>query len=368
MNPVQQALIAARNQDWNEALQLLRSAEQYDLDPDDRAIALKVRAEALGRQGQWRAAQDDYLLLRRLYPADTQLQLEVLLGLSDCYNAVGDWSTAKHLLQSALDQLADTDLAMQLRVKSMYLHTVSRFEGEETTDAWHRLFAQDWPQGAELATARFWAGENLWQLGRYQQALEQYDIAHEMALAYDAMKTAADCSRRRVLAQLMLSDPEWVYGVKNLKEAAGWYDMIGDRSSGHTWSELGEVYKHLGKLVEAERSFRRGISLMEQSNENIRAAHNYLGLADVHRLQGRMDVAVENYDTARMLYKRLEHPWGIVWSTYLGALLGDPWPTAAEWKAERWINQVADPERQLISGGQSAKKAPAEPLKLRYVD
>ncbi len=370
MNPVELALIAVRNQDWNEALDLLRSAEQYDLDPEDRATALKVRAAALTRRGQWRSAQDDYLQLRRLYPADTDLQLEVLLGLADCYNAVGDWATAKHLLQSACDQLSEADVVMNLRVKSMYLHTLSRFDAARAIQGWKDLLAQShWPQGADLAAARFWFGESHWQLGDYAQALVQYDFAHELALSYDAMKTAADCARRRVLAQLFTNDREWIYGIKQLSEAAQWYETVGDRSGGHTYSELGEIYKHLGQAVEAERAFKRGIVLMEHSNENVRAAHNYLGLADVHRLQNRNDMAIEHCDTARMLYRRLQHPWGIIWSTYLGSLLGDPWPGAAEWKSERWVGQLAPPEAELVQHkGKVAKTMHGKPLFLRYVD
>jgi tetratricopeptide (TPR) repeat protein len=367
VDPVKQALIAVRNQDWNEALEILRSADHMDMEPEDRATVLKVRAAALTRRGQWRAAQDDYLQLRRLYPADTDLQLEVLLGLADCYNAVGDWSTAKHLLQSALDQLADADVSMHLRVKSMYLHTLSRFDAEGVVDSWKQLLAQPgWPQGADLATARFWEGEAYWQLGRYEDAMASYDLAHELAMAYDATRTEADCTRRRVLGQLFTDDKSWIYGIKELKQATEWYEMIGDRSCGHTNSELGEIYKHLGQLVEAERAFTRGIVLMEHANENVRAAHNHLGLADVHRLQLRKDKALEQCDLARMLYRRLEHPWGIIWSSYLAWLLDDPWPSNEEWKSERWYDQIAQPERELLR--KLPKRRKDQPLMLRYVD
>lgn len=366
MKPVQQALVAARNQDWNEALEILRSTDRMELDPAERAMVLKVRATALTRRGEWMAARDDYLLLRRLYPSSVELQLEVLLGLTDCYSAVGDWATAAHLMESACEQLSDVDGALELRVLSMHLHTVSHFDAAGAVEQWDELLGRTWPQGSDLAVARFWQGECAWQLGDWDRAERAYDLAHELAHAYGAMGTAADCVRRQTLLQIVRDDRDWVYGVRELGEAARWYETLGDRSGGYTYTELGEVHKHLGQLVKAERAFERGQTLMRHSSEHVHAAHNHLGMADVHRLQARPQVALEQCDRARTLYRRLQHPWGIVWSTYLASLLGDPWPTVQDWQAYSWYERMAPPERALI---EQLPAQPADrPLILRYVD
>jgi tetratricopeptide (TPR) repeat protein len=366
IKPVQQALIAARNQDWNEALEILRSTNHMDLDPAERAMVLKVRASALTRRGEWMAARDDYLRLRRLYPASVELQLEVLLGLSDCYGALGDWSTASHLMESACEQLSDVDGALELRVLSMNLHVFAHFDAPSAQEQFTELLARTWPQGSELAVARFWQGECAWQLGDYDAAEQAYDLAHELAQTYGAMGTAADCVRRRTLLQLMRDDREWIYGVRELGEAAQWYEKLGDRSGGYTYTELGEVHKHLGHMVKAEQAFERGQTLMRHAHEHVRAAHNHLGMADVHRLQGRTQVALEQCDRARVLYRRLQHPWGMAWATYLSALLGDPWPAEDEWRSAPWYERMAPPERALVS--QPPSHGAAEPLTLRYVD
>jgi tetratricopeptide (TPR) repeat protein len=254
----------------------------------------------------------------------------------------------------------------------MYLHALSHFENDTAIDGFRQLLGQpSWPQGADLAQARFWEGEAHWVAGDHERAIRAYDLAYELAIAYDATRTAADCARRRVLGQLLTGDRQWIYGIRELRKATQMYEMIGDRSGGHTNSEMGEIYKHLGQLVEAERAFQRGSKLMESANENVRAAHSHLGLADVHRLQRRTDMALEQCDLARMLYRRLEHPWGIVWSTYLASLLGDPWPSEAAWQSEHWFSRLASPERDLLlQGGPQtpAKGEEPQPLMLRYVD
>lgn len=374
MDALQQAIIALKNQDWGEALQLLKQTDHLDLDPAQRAEALRIRASAMTRRGLWRAAREDYFQLRRLYPDEQDIQLEVLCGLAECYEAVGDWHTAGHLIGAAVELAGNLDIErrlkhaeMILRIETLRLRLMSRVASSEARAGFRKLLGRsDLPQGSMLAATRFAYGELYWSQGEIKQALQQYDLSYTLAQNYGALITAADCMRRITLARLLDEDDvDWVYGVQELQQAESWYESAGDRTSGHIYTELGEIRRHLGMLHDSVREFERGITLMQHQNENVRLAHNYLGLAETHRLLGKRDQALAAIDVARALYRQLMHPWGIVMSTYVGALLGDPWPEGGDLMAEDMLQQLGDQELQIVT---KKPMSTDQPLILRYVD
>lgn len=305
---------AIKAQSWQEAWGLLEQVNP-DYRPDSRHLGTLredfelLAATCLRHRGQLDQAEQLYRdVLLRLQPGDERVP-DVLVGLADCLHAEGEIAQALQLGRAA-EKMPMRDKVMAVRVLTLTAHLLSHIDLRAALQRYEWI-QDNYAANADSSWANylFWYGDCLLVDGQYDRAVEILLQAHKAATSTGALVTTADCLRRIPLARALSGQDDFALrGMGDLNQSIQLYELAGDRGSVYVHTEAGEVYRAIGRVREAEKSFSQGLWASRSIKDQLREAHNLMGLFELGRLMGGpQDELLRDADKC---YERVGSEWG----------------------------------------------------------
>jgi tetratricopeptide (TPR) repeat protein len=263
-----------------------------------------------------------YRMLQREVGLTDPRLADILSGQADVAYASGKYSDALQLLRAAA-YIPGQDLVLQARIATLNARIQSRIDITLALRMFQKTHER-FPgiDGSVGANLMFWYGDALLAAGDYEQAMDKFIRAYDLAYESEASVTLADSMRRLPLVRALLGHADHsIKAIHDLQSARDLYQASGDRGEMYLHTEAGEVFRSLGKWRESEEAFQRGVWASRDISDRNRQAHNLLGLFQVCRQTGRMKTDL--LDQAEEIYQYLMSDWGMV-HVQIGRALAEP--------------------------------------------
>jgi tetratricopeptide (TPR) repeat protein len=251
-------------ENWDQALDVLRTALSHDPHQDDVHLFLGNLYQKLARFNEARAHYGTACSLDRSQP-------DCLIAMARLAVHSGAWSTAISALEEAI-RVAPTELEAY-----QALGEAAQIMGDRTlaADAFTRGIERSLDkQAAYLLRAGYYESEGMWE--RAQADLER-------ARESDPSDQAAGLE----LARFFVRRGETKQALTVLGAL-----LAQPNPSASIYRQLGDVYTALADWSAAEQAYHRAIQ------EDAESVFAYSGLARVYQLQGRTEEAMDLFQTA----------------------------------------------------------------------
>ncbi len=163
---------------------------------------------------------------------------------------------------------------------------------------------EELPEELKEALKIYHEAKVMWAQGRSLDALERYEASLEVFQRYGRYREAANAAEQ--IGDIYFARGNFKKALKPYKIALDICEEFGDEISAAIMSE--KIVYVFQKTNEPERAIPylyRSLELAEKYGDAHRAARSLVGIGDVNRYLGKLDVALEAYQLAHKILKEM---------------------------------------------------------------
>lgn len=268
---------------------------------------------------------------RRLRPDDWDGETEIVIELARQVDHQGELKQAETLLREhrARRGLRRRLSPHVLALLDLYLARILTDQGEwREAEKTSRTVLDSVDLAGQPRTqmnGRRLLGEALYYMGRYDEALREFDELLRLGQEEKDERVAASALiwRANVLAMMGRSEGAFT----EARAGAETLERLGDaREAAHAHLFLGVLIAGSGGVAtrypEAIREFREAIRLSEKAHDVRRLGWSLFNIADIQRMAGQLDEATENNLRSREILERIGDRFGLVQSLIIQGKIG----------------------------------------------
>jgi len=290
-------------------------------------VAARSFAPEVAREHLERALESH----RRLRPDDWDGETEIVIELARQIDHEGELKQAETLLREhrARRGLRRRLSPHVLALLDLYLARILTDQGEwreaEKTSRTVLDSVDLAGQPRAQMNGRRLLGEALYYMGRYEEALREDDEVLRLARESQDERAIASARIWRANVLAMMGHPEGAFA--EAREAAGTLERLGDaREAAHAHLFVGVLIAGYGgpnpRYGEALVEFEEAIRLAEKAHDVRRLGWSLFNLADILRMDGRLDEASERNQRSREILERIGDRFGLVQSLIIQGKIG----------------------------------------------
>ncbi len=268
---------------------------------------------------------------RRLRPEDWDGETEIVIELARQIDHQGELKQAETLLREhrARRGLRRRLSPHVLALLDLYLARILTDQGEwREAEKTSRTVLDSVDLAGQPRTqmnGRRLLGEALYYMGRYEEALKEHDELLRLAQENQDERVAASALIWRANVLAMMGRSEGAFA--QAREGARTLERLGDaREAAHAHLFLGVLIAGAGgtnpRYVEAIGEFQEAIRLSEKAHDVRRLGWALFNIADILRMAGRLDEAVERNQRSREILERIGDRFGLVQSLIIQGKIG----------------------------------------------
>lgn len=268
---------------------------------------------------------------RRLRPDDWDGETEIVIELARQIDHQGELKQAETLLREhrARRGLRRRLSPHVLALLDLYLARILTDQGEwREAEKTSRTVLDSVDLAGQPRTqmnGRRLLGEALYYMGRYEEALREFDELLRLAQEAKDERVAASALIWRANVLAMMGRSEGAFA--EAREGALTLERLGDaREAAHAHLFLGVLIAGAGgaasRYPESIHEFEEAIRLAEKAHDVRRLGWSLFNIADIQRMAGRLDEAVENNQRSREILERIGDRFGLVQSLIIQGKIG----------------------------------------------
>lgn len=266
------------------------------IEVNDRAKYHMALAACYAEQEQAREALQEYLYVEKFFTPDTELYIK----MAERYHDMNDIDTACKYIQKAIDLAPDRPGIYKVAARAYDDMAAGRRSLYHDSIAFWRKYISSEPEDADFALYR--CGCALMQLGRYEEAIAEFEKGYE--IADENAKYDISVSLGKAYGGL----GQFAKGAEYLEEAL---QTLKEKERGERYAytatlALSRTYMKLGRFADAEKLLRGSLRYYDAD----RRSHMVRELKDIY-------VSVGEYDKALHILKSYEELFDDAYRVYL---------------------------------------------------
>lgn len=266
------------------------------IEVNDRAKYHMALAACYAEQEQAREALQEYLYVEKFFAPDTELYIK----MAERYHDMNDIDTACKYIQKAIDLAPDRPGIYKVAARAYDDMAAGRRSLYQDSIAFWRKYISSEPEDADFALYR--CGCALMQLGRYEEAIAEFEKGYE--IADENAKYDISVSLGKAYGGL----GQFAKGAEYLEEAL---QTLKEKERGERYAytatlALSRTYMKLGRFADAEKLLRGSLRYYDAD----RRSHMVRELKDIY-------VSVGEYDKALHILKSYEELFDDAYRVYL---------------------------------------------------
>ncbi len=160
------------------------------------------------------------------------------------------------------------------------------------------------PEDLKEALKWYQEADIMWNQGRSLDALSRFEAALEVFQRHGRYREAANAAEK--LGDILFWRSNFQKALKPYKLALDICEEYGDEVSAAIMCEkIVFVYKKINDPERALPYLYRSLEIAEKYGDAHRAARALVGIGDVNRHRGKLDVALEAYELAEKIYREM---------------------------------------------------------------
>ncbi len=290
-------------------------------------VAARSFAPEVAREHLERALESH----RRLRPDDWDGETEIVIELARQIDHQGELKPAETLLREhrARRGLRRRLSPHVLALLDLYLARILTDQGEwREAERTSRTVLDSVDLAGQVRAqmnGRRLLAESLYYMGRYEEALREDDELLRLARETGDEHALASARIWRANVLAMMGHPEGAF--TEAREGAATLERLGDaREAAHAHLFLGVLIAGYGganpRYHEALTEFQEAIRLAEKAHDVRRLGWSLFNLADILRMAGRLDEAIEPNQRSREILERIGDRFGLVQSLIIQGKIG----------------------------------------------
>lgn len=266
------------------------------IEVNDRAKYHMALATCYAEQDQAREALQEYLYIEKFFVPDTELYIK----MAERYHDINDIDTACKYIQKAIDLTPDRPGIYKVAARAYDDMAAGRRSLYHDSIALWRKYISSEPEDADFALYR--CGCALMQLGRYEEAIAEFEKGYE--IADENAKYDISVSLGKAYGGL----GQFPKGAKYIEEAL---QTLKEKERGERYAytatlALSRTYMKLGRFADAEKLLRGSLRYYDAE----RRSHMVRELKNIY-------VSVGEYDKALHILKSYEELFDDAYRVYL---------------------------------------------------
>lgn len=266
------------------------------IEVNDRAKYHMALAACYAEQEQAHEALQEYFYVEKFFEPDTELYIK----MAERYNDMNDIDTACKYIQKAIDLAPDRPGIYKVAARAYDDMAARRRSLYQDSIAFWRKYISLEPEDADFALYR--CGCALMQLGRYEEAIAEFEKGYE--IADENAKYDIGVSLGKAYGGL----GQFAKGAEYIEEAL---QTLKEKERGERYAytatlALSRTYMKLGRFTDAEKLLRGSLRYYDAD----RRSHMVRELKDIY-------VSVGEYDKALHILKSYEELFDDAYKVYL---------------------------------------------------